>query len=47
MADETQTLSDLGELAEATGMTPEAAAETAESARTRWPASGSSRAAAR
>ena len=30
MADETQTLSDLGELAEATGMTPEAAAETVE-----------------
>ncbi len=30
MADETQTLSDLGELAEATGVTPEAAAETAE-----------------
>ena len=30
MADETQTLSDLGELAEATGMAPEAAAETAE-----------------
>ncbi|WP_422366514.1 30S ribosomal protein S9 [Pelagibius sp.] len=30
MADETQTLSDLGDLAEATGVTPEAAAETAE-----------------
>ncbi|MEO3429850.1 30S ribosomal protein S9 [Pelagibius sp. CAU 1746] len=30
MADETQTLSDLGELAEATGVTPEAAAETVE-----------------
>ncbi|WP_193371256.1 30S ribosomal protein S9 [Pelagibius marinus] len=30
MADETQTLSDLGELAEATGVTPEAAVETAE-----------------
>ncbi|MEQ8356847.1 MAG: 30S ribosomal protein S9 [Kiloniellaceae bacterium] len=30
MADETQTLSDLGDLAEATGIAPEAAAETVE-----------------